>query len=100
MCHRIIIPSGLDIIIPSGLDRTDANCCAGAQSGKSAESRRLPRRSRGLQGLARATTLQSMGAVDRGAPEWRTADAGEFRRTSLPVRESPLCGKVPAPELG
>ena len=49
---------------------------------------KLPGRSRGLQGLARATTLQSMGAADCGAAEWRPINAGKFRRALLLVRQS------------
>src|SRR4051794_2786787 len=40
--------------------------------------RRVPRRSSGLQRMARPTTLESVGTTDRSSPVWGTAHTGDL----------------------
>ena len=56
----------------------------------------VPDRIHGLQGLARAASVQPVGAVDRSTPEWRPPDASGFRRASISVRQSQVRRKIPA----
>src|SRR6202034_974176 len=79
----------------AGRGRAVAGLGSDSQSGKFARLG-VPGRRRRLPGLERRAAFQSMGAIDRGAAKWRPINAGEFRRTSLLVRESQTCRDLPA----
>ena len=80
-----------------GPDRTDVAAFQ-ATSGKSAERvQTAASKPRNIRAGMRSN-FQPVGAVDCRAAEWRTADAGDFRRTRLPVRKSQVCRQVPAAE--
>src|ERR1035441_10571061 len=49
--------------------------------------------------MARAATLEPMGAVDLRTAEWRAADASHLRGTCLPVRKSQVRWQEPSAEF-